>query len=99
MIRNNKELATDLRGEKLFYPVTTKSVDFRYSEEEQEFYDTMSDFILDGRAYALSLSGREQTARMLLLIALQKLAASSIAVRFIMSTLRGMGCCCDVVPR
>jgi len=79
MIRNNKELATDLRGEKLFFPVTTKSVDFRYSEEEQEFYDTMSDFILDGRAYALSLSGREQTARMLLLIALQKLAASSIA--------------------
>jgi ERCC4-related helicase len=79
MIRNNKELATDLRGEKLFFPVTTKSVDFRYGEEEQNFYDTMSDFILDGRAYALSLSGREQTARMLLLIALQKLAASSIA--------------------
>ncbi|AML53632.1 helicase SNF2 [Falsihalocynthiibacter arcticus] len=79
MIRNNKELATDLRGEKLFYPVATKSVDFRYSEGEQTFYDTMSEFIMDGRAYALSLSGREQTARMLLLIALQKLAASSIA--------------------
>lgn len=79
MIRNNKALATDLQGKKLFKPVSTESVDYAYSTAEAEFYETMSEFILDGRAYALNLTGRQQTARMLLLIALQKLAASSIA--------------------
>ena len=79
MIRNNKALATDLQGNKLFHPVSTEPIDYGYSPAEAEFYRTMSDFILDGRTYALSLTGRQQTARMLLLIALQKLAASSIA--------------------
>lgn len=79
MIRNNKAHVTNLQGEKLFQPVTTTQIDFRYSPDEQTFYDTMSEFILDGRTYANSLSGRQQTARMLLLIALQKLTASSIA--------------------
>jgi hypothetical protein len=79
MIRNNKALVTDLHGNKLFHPVSTEAVDYGYSPEESAFYETMSEFILDGRAYALSLAGRQQTARMLLLIALQKLAASSIA--------------------
>ncbi len=79
MIRNNKALVTDLQGNKLFRPVATETVDYGYSDAEAEFYRTMSDFILEGRAYALSLTGRQQTARMLLLIALQKLAASSIA--------------------
>ena len=79
MIRNNKAMVTDLQGNKLFQPVSTEAVDYSYSAAESAFYKTMSDFILDGRAYALSLTGRQQTARMLLLIALQKLAASSIA--------------------
>ncbi len=79
MIRNNKALVTDLQGNKLFHPVATETVDYGYSVTEAKFYSNMSDFILDGRTYALSLSGRQQTARMLLLIALQKLAASSIA--------------------
>ncbi len=79
MIRNNKALVTDLEGNKLFRPVETRAVDYSYSEAEEAFYHTMSEFILDGRAYAASLSGRQQTARMLLLIALQKLAASSIS--------------------
>jgi hypothetical protein len=79
MIRNNKALATDLQGNKLFQPTSTESINYAYSTAEADFYRTMSAFILDGRAYALSLSGRQQTARMLLLIALQKLAASSIA--------------------
>lgn len=79
MIRNNKALVTDLDGNKLFRPVVTRAIDYGYSEAEAAFYHTMSEFILDGRAYAASLSGRQQTARMLLLIALQKLAASSIA--------------------
>ena len=79
MIRNNKALVTDLEGRLLFQPVSTETVDYDYAPAEAAFYQTMSDFILDGRAYALSLTGREQSARMLLLIALQKLAASSIA--------------------
>ena len=79
MIRNNKALATDLHGNKLFKPVSTEPIDYTYSSAETQFYETMSEFILDGRAYALNLTGRQQTARMLLLIALQKLAASSIA--------------------
>ena len=79
MIRNNKALVTDLEGNRLFQPVVTETVDYAYSAAEASFYRTMSEFILDGRAYALGLSGRAQTARMLLLIALQKLAASSIS--------------------
>lgn len=79
MIRNNKALVTDLDGNKLFRPVETRAIDYGYSVAEAAFYHTMSEFILDGRAYAANLSGRQQTARMLLLIALQKLAASSIA--------------------
>jgi superfamily II DNA or RNA helicase len=79
MIRNNKAKVTDLKGEKLFTPVTVESREYSFSEAERAFYDTLSAFIIDGRAYASTLDGRSQTARMLLLIALQKLAASSIA--------------------
>jgi hypothetical protein len=50
-----------------------------YSLAEDEFYRTISAFIVDGKAYAGALSGRQQTARMLVLITLQKLAVSSIA--------------------
>ena len=79
MIRNNKATVTDLRGEKLFTPVTVETREYEFSLEERAFYDTLSEFIVDGRAYASTLDGRGQSARMLLLIALQKLAASSIA--------------------
>lgn len=79
MIRNNKAKVTDLKGEKLFTPVTVESREYQFSDAEAAFYDTLSAFIIDGRAYASNLSGQAQTARMLLLIALQKLAASSIA--------------------
>lgn len=78
MIRNNKATVTDLKGERLFRPVVTESRDYAYSEAEDLFYRTLSDFILDGRAYADTLTGRAQTTRMLVLITLQKLAASSI---------------------
>lgn len=87
MIRNNKASVTDLHGNKLFQPVSTESIDYSYVPAEAQFYTTMSEFIIDGRAYAMSLSGRQQTARMLLLVALQKLAASSIAA--ITRALRG----------
>lgn len=79
MIRNNKATVTDLKGEKLFTPVTVESREYEFSEHEQAFYRTLSEFIVEGRAYASSLDGRAQSARMLVLITLQKLAASSIA--------------------
>lgn len=79
MIRNNKSMVTDLKGNKLFTDVHVETREYKFSIEEKNFYDTLSNFIIDGRAYASSLSGRAQSARMLLLIALQKLAASSIA--------------------
>lgn len=79
MIRNNKSLVTDLHGQRLFQPVTTHAIDYSYTQSEADFYSTMSAFIVDGRAYAMTQTGRQQTARMLLLMALQKLAASSIA--------------------
>ena len=79
MIRNNRAAATDLQGNKLFQPVSVFNREYRYSLEESRFYRTLSAFILDGRAYAATLDGRAQTARMLVLITLQKLASSSIA--------------------
>jgi ERCC4-related helicase len=91
MIRNNKAEVTDLTGRRLFRPVRVHTSDYTYSVEEQAFYDTLSSFILDGRAYAQSLSGRSSTARMLLLIALQKLAASSVrAIRSALERRRAM---------
>ena len=79
MIRNNKAAVTDLQGNRLFQPLTVHSREYRFSEAESRFYRTLSAFILDGRAYAATLDGRAQTARMLVLTTLQKLAASSIA--------------------
>jgi superfamily II DNA or RNA helicase len=79
MIRNNKAMTTDLQGKKLFTEVTVMSREYHFSEAEQTFYNTLSAFIVDGRAYAATFDGRAQSARMLLLITLQKLAASSIA--------------------
>jgi superfamily II DNA or RNA helicase len=79
MIRNNKATVTDLQGQRIFKPVNVYSREYEYSDEEAAFYRTLSEFILDGRAYAATLDGRAQTARMLVLITLQKLAASSIA--------------------
>lgn len=79
MIRNNKATVTDLQGQKLFKPVNVFSREYQYSDEETRFYRTLSEFVIDGRAYAATLDGRAQTARMLVLITLQKLAASSIA--------------------
>lgn len=79
MIRTNKAAATDLQGNRLFKSVSVHNREYAYSEAEAHFYRTLSEFIIDGRAYAGGLEGRAQTARMLVLITLQKLAASSIA--------------------
>ena len=91
MIRNNKAAATDLQGNRLFQPVTVQNREYEYSGAESHFYRTLSAFILDGRAYAATLHGRAQTARMLVLTTLQKLAASSIAaIRHALENRRSM---------
>jgi len=79
MIRTNKASATDLQGNKLFKSISVHNREYSYNDAEAHFYRTLSEFILDGRAYAGTLDGRAQTARMLVLVTLQKLAASSIA--------------------
>ena len=79
LIRNNKQNVTDMAGNKLFKPVVNHPETYAYSEEEAEFYDLLTNFISDGRAYASTLSENEQRAVMLVLIAMQKLASSSIA--------------------
>lgn len=91
MIRNNKATVTDLQGKQLFEQVNVYSREYKYTDDERIFYRTISEFILDGRAYAATLDGRAQTARMLVLITLQKLAASSIAaIRSALRKRRGM---------
>ena len=79
LIRNAKQKATDMKGQRLFKPVVQYPETFTYSPPEEAFYELMSHFILAGKAYATSLSGNEGGRVMLVLIALQKLASSSIA--------------------
>ena len=79
MIRNNKQNVTDMRGERLFKPPTVTEVNYQYSPEEARFYQRLTEFILTGRAYASSAQLRSQRSVSLVLIALQKLAASSVA--------------------
>ena len=79
MIRNNKASVTNLHGGRIFTSVTTEKRDYSYSPAEAHFYETLSRFISEGRAYAASFGGRAHTARGLLLTTLQKLAASSVA--------------------
>jgi ERCC4-related helicase len=79
LIRNAKQKATDMKGQRLFKPVVQHPETFAYSPPEETFYDLMSEFILAGKAYATSLSRTEGGQVMLVLIALQKLASSSIA--------------------
>jgi ERCC4-related helicase len=79
LIRNAKQKATDMKGQRLFQPVVQYPETFTYSPPEEAFYELMSEFILAGKAYATSLDRTEGGQVMLVLIALQKLASSSIA--------------------
>lgn len=79
LIRNNKQLVTDMQGRKLFQPVTVRSETYSYSEAEDHFYRLLTEFIATGRTYAGSLSAQERRQVMLVLIAMQKLASSSVA--------------------
>ncbi len=79
MIRNNKQSVTDLKGKALFKPPQVASETYTYTPEEARFYAMLTEFIISGRAYASRLSSSEGRAVMLVLIAMQKLASSSIA--------------------
>lgn len=79
LIRNAKQKATDMTGKPLFMPVQQFPETFHYSPPEEEFYERMSEFIVAGKAYATSLGKQEGGRVVLVLIALQKLASSSIA--------------------
>lgn len=79
LIRNAKQKATDMKGVRLFKPIQQFPETFAYTAAEDAFYRLMSEFIIAGKAYASSLSKTEGGQVMLVLIALQKLASSSIA--------------------
>lgn len=80
MIRNNKQRVTNLAGEPLFHRPRVTPREYRYSPAEQAFYDTLTDFIVGGKAYASGMERRAQgEAIRLVLVSLQKLASSSVA--------------------
>lgn len=79
IIRNNKYSVTDLNGEQLFEPPVVTNETYSYSAAEESFYNSMTEFILDGRAYSSSLTAHDRRTAQLVLIAFQKLASSSIA--------------------
>jgi hypothetical protein len=79
LIRNNKQSVTDMQGNRLFAPVVQHPETYHYSPEEEHFYRTLTEFIETGRAYASSLSLQGGQQVMLVLIAMQKLASSSVA--------------------
>lgn len=78
-IRNNKQNTVDMDGNRLFKPIHQHPKSFSYTDSEKLFYEELSDFIEEGKAYALSKSGAIVNSIQLVLIALQKLASSSIA--------------------
>jgi ERCC4-related helicase len=79
MIRNNKQMVTDLSGNRLFQEPLVRAETYVYSPEETSFYETLTEFIVTGKAYARGLSDFEERTVMLVLIAMQKLASSSVA--------------------
>ncbi|MDR1582157.1 MAG: DEAD/DEAH box helicase [Prevotellaceae bacterium] len=79
LIRNNKQNVTDMKGNKLFKPIIQSPGEFTYTEDEKIFYDKLTEFILSGKTYAHTFDGRERTRVILVLMALQKIASSSIA--------------------
>lgn len=87
MIRNNKENATDLKGRRLFLRPRVIAETYGYTQEEAAFYDLLTDFIASGKAYASSLAQQQGLAVNLVLVAMQKLASSSVAA--IRRALRG----------
>jgi SNF2 family DNA or RNA helicase len=78
-IRNNKQHVTDMNGNRLFTDIIQHAGTFTYTQEEENFYNKLTEFIANGKAYANTKDGRAQTRVILVLIALQKIASSSVA--------------------
>jgi superfamily II DNA or RNA helicase len=90
LIRNAKQKATDMNGNLLFQPIKQYPETFTYSPQETLFYELMTNFIQAGKAYANALSSKQRGQVVLVLIALQKLASSSVAaVRGALAARRG----------
>lgn len=79
MVRNNKQLVTDMRGQPLFVPTRVRTEVWHHSPDEQSFYSTLTEYIVQGRAFASGLALGQRRTAMLVLIAIQKLASSSVA--------------------
>ena len=79
LIRNFKNKVTDMDGNRLFQPVNNHPETYEYSEAEQEFYQLLTRFILEGNAYASGLTQSARRQVTLVLIAMQKIASSSVA--------------------
>jgi len=79
MVRNNKQNVTDLKGNRLFQAPKVTSETYSYGKEEDRFYAMLTEFIATGKAYASTLDSNDQRTAILVLIAMQKLASSSVA--------------------
>lgn len=79
LIRNNKQKVVDMEGNPLFKSIQQYPETYQYSEDEAAFYQLMTQFIQAGHAYASNLSSKGRGQVTLVLIALQKLASSSVA--------------------
>ena len=79
LIRNNKARVTDMDGNRLFRDVRVESATYAYNAAETRFYERLTEFISSGQLYASNLDGTRSQAVMLVLIAMQKLASSSVA--------------------
>lgn len=79
MVRNNKQNVTDLKGNRLFRAPKVTSETYSYGKEEDQFYSMLTEFIATGKAYASTLNSNDQRTAILVLIAMQKLASSSVA--------------------
>lgn len=79
LIRNNKARVTNMEGKRLFQDVRVESATYSYSPDETRFYERLTEFISSGQLYASYLDGTQSQAVMLVLVAMQKLASSSVA--------------------
>ena len=79
LIRNFKQNVTDMAGNRLFQPAITHAETYTYTDREREFYQLLTQFILAGNAYASGLQQSERRQVTLVLIAMQKIASSSVA--------------------
>jgi ERCC4-related helicase len=79
VIRNNKQNVTDIQGRRLFQEPVVSTRDYCYCPKEEAFYRILTEFITTGKAYASTLDSAMGSAVILVLIAMQKLASSSIA--------------------